>query len=74
MTTKEAILKLRQDKFACGIPFMINDNSLPTNQAYFEYSDGQMTVVMVGQMNSFEIKRTLSAKEADMVRNRNGLE
>jgi hypothetical protein len=41
----EAVRLLRKKKHRQGLPFMINSNTLETNQCYLEYPDGSMKIV-----------------------------
>jgi hypothetical protein len=40
----EAVRLLRKKKHSQGLPFMINSNTLDTNQCYLEYPDGSIKI------------------------------
>jgi hypothetical protein len=70
-TGTEAIKKMRLDKLRNGIPFMINSKELPSNQAYLEYPDGGIVLVMLAKgSRHFTPVRSLSSSEIAIVRNK----
>ncbi len=44
-TGNAAVRRLRKQKFAKGLPFMINSRDLPQNESYLEYPDGRMVII-----------------------------
>lgn len=45
----DAVRALRILKLENGLPFMINDPELPSNQCYLEYPDGKIILVILVQ-------------------------
>ncbi len=44
-----AVKRLRSQKLAKGLPFMINSNELPTTQCYIEYPNGSIQLVALSK-------------------------
>lgn len=66
-----AVRKMREDKLASGIPFMINSKDLPSKQSYLEYPDRTIRIVTVSEdAHSFVTLQTLDHTQADAVRRR----
>jgi hypothetical protein len=69
-----AVKRLRDDKLASGIPFMINSKDLPRKQSYLEFPDRTIQIVTVSEdAHSFVTLKTLDASQADAVRQRYNL-
>jgi hypothetical protein len=67
----EAVRKLRTQKLAKGLPFMINSRELMTNQCYMEYPNGLIKLVRITKSaRDFDVIRELSQSEAQALRNR----
>ena len=67
----EAVRKLRRQKLAKGLPFMINSRELTTNQCYLEYPNGLIKLVRIAKSTrDFDVIRELSQSEAQVLRNR----
>ena len=47
-----AVKRLRKQKFARGLPFMINSGKLPQDQSYLEYPDGKMVIIQLSHANN----------------------
>lgn len=64
-----AVLLIRKNNLANGHPFMINLSSLPENQCYLEYPDGNIQLVSLNRTKrDFEIIRALTKAEQKAVR------
>lgn len=69
-----AVKRLRDEKLASGIPFMINSKDLPRKQSYMEFPDRTIEIVTVSaDAHSFITIKTLDASEADAIRRRYNL-
>jgi len=67
----EAVRKLRRQKLAKGLPFMINSRELTTNQCYLEYPNGLIKLVRIAKSTrDFDVIRELSQSEAQVLRSR----
>ncbi len=44
-----AVKRLRRQKLAKGLPFMINANDLPPHQCFLEYPDGSILLVALAE-------------------------
>jgi hypothetical protein len=67
----DAVKRLRKEHLAAGKTFMINSKDLPSTQAYLEYPDGSISIVMVApNQRSFDTVCKLSDAEAQAVRRR----
>jgi hypothetical protein len=65
----EAIKNLRISKLKNGLPFMINSDSLPSNQCYLEYPDGSISLVFLNRkINNFKTIAEFSSEESDLIR------
>ena len=66
-----AVKRLRLSKLKKGHPFMINSNSLPTNQCYIEYPDGNIVLATLSKSSmDFTVIRNLSNSEGkNLLRN-----
>jgi hypothetical protein len=69
-----AVRKLRKEKLAMGIPFMINVKGLPEYQSYLEYPDGSISLVRLepAKRDFIEIKK-LSDIEISILLEENNL-
>ena len=71
---QKVIKKLRHDNLNEGHCFMIFDDGLPENQAYYEYPDGKIQIEQIDK-NNLDIPRivvrTLTKKEVATVKERN---
>ncbi len=69
-----AVRKLRREKLAMGIPFMINVKGLPEYQSYLEYPDGSISLVKLepAKRDFVEIKK-LSELEISILLDENNL-
>lgn len=64
-----AVKRLRIQKLAKGLPFMINSKELPSNQCYLEYPDGSIHLVILSKnARDFDIIRELSTQESRRLR------
>ncbi len=64
-----AVKQLRKQKFARGIPFMINSKQLPQDESYLEYPDGRMVVVKLSSSaNGFVVVKEISKETATSIR------
>lgn len=64
-----AVLRLRTQKLANGLPFMINSNDLPSTQCYLEYSNGLIQLVTLKKdARDFEVIRDLNFQEIKALR------
>jgi hypothetical protein len=69
VTGNNAVKRLRTQKLASGLAFMINSSTLPSNQCYMEYPDGTISIVKILQAHrDYEKVRTLSSEEANSLR------
>ena len=68
-TGSDAVRKLRLEKLAKGLPFMINSKELPSSQCYLEYPSGKITLVLLpeGSME-FVLIKELTLKESHQIR------
>jgi len=65
----DAVRALRIRKLGKGLPFMINDPELPSNQCYLEYPDGKIILVtLVQHARDFKRLRVLSDNEIHQIR------
>lgn len=62
-----AVKKLREHNLINGQPFMINSNSLPSNQCYLEFPDGSIVIAKISDKD-FVIIQKLSPLESDQIR------
>ena len=61
--------RLRRQKLAKGLPFMINSKELPSHQCYLEYPDGAIRLVALAEnKRDFSIIRELSPQESRRLR------
>jgi hypothetical protein len=71
---QQVIKKLRYDNLNEGYCFMIFDDELPENQAYYEYPDGRIQIEQIDK-NNLDVPRvvirTLTHKEIDAVKEKN---
>lgn len=66
---KEAIRNLRSRKLENGLPFMINTNTLPSDECYLEYPDGSIALVMLSRKdNDFKIITKHSEDEGNLIK------
>ena len=66
-----AIKTLRKNKLEMGFPFMINSNSLKSNQFYYEYPDGKIRLMIYCKEKSdFVVLQELGKKASSVVRNK----
>lgn len=64
-----AVKRLRRQKLASGLTFMINSGDLPSNQCYLEYPDGSIhQVVLAENKRDFNLIRELSPQESKALR------
>lgn len=69
-----AVKRLRGQKLAAGLPFMINSKELPSGQCYLEYPDGPIQLVALSKgARDFVVIRDLSPQEARRLRIKYGL-
>ncbi|HEX4372650.1 MAG TPA: hypothetical protein VHZ50_05025, partial [Puia sp.] len=60
---------LRKGKLKSGLPFMINSDSLSSNQCYLEYPDGKIDLVFLcRKSNDFKTITNYSSEESDLIR------
>ena len=65
----QAIKSLRLNKLQNGYPFMINSDSLPSNQCYLEYPDGSITLVFLNRkLNDFKTITEYSSEQSELIR------
>lgn len=65
----DAVRQLRENKLRAGLPFMINVDELSADQCYLEMPNGEIQLVELNARNNdFSIVRTLSLKEANVIR------
>jgi len=73
---ESVIKKLREDDLKRGYCFMVFDENLPEEEAYYEYPDGTIRIERLDKQN-LDIPRavikTLSKSEATAVRRRHAL-
>jgi hypothetical protein len=70
----EAVLRMRQQKFRNGHPFMINTKELASGQCYMEYPDGRIKHVAIETSSrGLKVIRELSGIESDSLRKRHQL-
>ncbi len=70
----EAVLRMRQQKFRNGHPFMINTNELSSGQCYMEYPDGRIKQMIVETSSrGLKVLRELSGTEANILRRQHRL-
>jgi hypothetical protein len=68
-SASNAIKNLRQSKLKNGLPFMINSDSLPSNQCYLEYPDGKIALVFLcRKISDFKTITNYSSEESDLIR------
>lgn len=68
-TGNAAVRRLRKQKFAKGLPFMINSRDLPQNESYLEYPDGRMVIIrMSDSLHNFIIVREISKEMSISIR------
>lgn len=68
-----AVKKMRLEKLARGIPFMINSRDLPDTQCYLEYATGIIKLAQISaNKKDFEVIRELSLIESDGIREKYG--
>jgi len=59
-TGNAAVRRLRKQKFAKGLPFMINSRDLPQNESYLEYPDGRMVIIRIsGSLHNFTVVKEI---------------
>lgn len=64
-----AVKRLRTQKLAKGLPFMINSKELPSNQCYLEYPNGSIHLVTLSKTaREFDVIRELSIQESSRLR------
>ncbi|MBI5372858.1 MAG: hypothetical protein HZA79_12620 [Sphingobacteriales bacterium] len=64
-----AIRLMRKTKLESGHPFMINVSSLPADQCYLEFPDGNIQLVTINRSKKdFEKVRELTKAEKNAVR------
>ncbi|MBU6158563.1 MAG: hypothetical protein KGP35_05980 [Bacteroidetes bacterium] len=65
----KAVRKLREEKLRNGLPFMINDLSLSSDECYLEFPDGSIKLVIsLPEKRTFDIKRELTPEEIRQIR------
>lgn len=70
----EAVKRLRRQKLASGLPFMINDSELLSGQCYLEQPDGSIQLVkLAASTRDFDFVRELSEQERRQLRSKYGL-
>jgi len=68
-SANQAIKNLRKAKLKNGQPFMINSDSLPSNQCYLEYPDGKIALVSLSRKNNdFKTIIKYSSEEGNSIR------
>lgn len=77
---KEAYLntikELRLKNFSRDLPFLILSDKLPEGQVYREFSDGRIElqeIFVTGSEYNSTVLKTLSATEANLIRQEHGL-
>jgi len=71
---RDVIKKLRRDDLAAGHCFMILDDGLPDDQAYYEYPDGRIQVeqINLGDMYApLVVVRVLTPEEIAELKQKN---
>ncbi len=69
-----AVKRLRSEKLAKGLPFMINSKELPSSQCYLEYPNGSIQLVALSKnARDFDVIRELSLQENRQLRTKFGL-
>ncbi len=64
-----AVKRLRSQKLAKGLPFMINSKELPSTQCYLEYPNGSIQLVALSKnARDFDVIRELSLQEIKRLR------
>ncbi len=64
-----AVMRLRSQKLAKGLPFMINSKELPTTQCYLEYPNGSIQLVTLSKnAQDYDVIRELSLQEMERLR------
>ncbi len=64
-----AVKRLRSQKLAKGLPFMINSKELPSTQCYLEYPNGSIQLVTLSKnVRDFDVIRELSFEETGLLR------
>lgn len=73
---RSVITRLREEDLKKGYAFLIFDDTLPEDQAYYEYPDGRICIEQLDKRN-IEIPRVLvkalNRKESDAVRKKYAL-
>ena len=68
-SASQAIKSLRLNKLQNGYPFMINSDSLPSNQCYLEYPDGSIALVFLNRkLNDFKTITEYSSEQSELIR------
>jgi hypothetical protein len=64
-----AVRKLRKEKLAMGIPFMINVKGLPDYHSYLEYPDGSISLVRLDSIKRdfFEVKKLSNIEKVNLL-------
>jgi hypothetical protein len=73
-TMREVIKKLRRDDLAAGHCFMILDDDLPHDQAYYEYPDGRIQIEQIDLNNMYRpllFIRSLTLNEIEHLKAKN---
>jgi len=74
LAMQQVIRKLRHDDLNDGHCFMIFDDELPENQAYYEYPDGRIQIEQIDK-NNLDIPRlvvsVLTGEEVAVVKEKN---
>lgn len=71
---KSTVKKLRSRKLENGLPFMINSKELAKGQAYMEYPDGTISLVIIAEGNrELILLRYLAPQEAALLREKYNL-
>jgi hypothetical protein len=66
-----AVKRLRSQKLAKGLPFMINSKELPSYQCYLEYPSGIIQLVTLSKnARDFDVIRELSIPESKRLRSK----
>ncbi len=69
-----AVKRLRCQKLAKGVPFMINSKELPSGQCYLEHSNGTIQLVTLSKgTKDFDVIRELDLQETSRLRIKFGL-
>ncbi|RFM27582.1 hypothetical protein [Deminuibacter soli] len=70
-TGTAAVKRLRKQKFAKGLPFMINSSDLAKNESYLEYPDGRIILVkMSGSLRQFTVVKEMPEHISTSIRSR----